>query len=100
MDSPSSSLLTDAVVYLFEIETTLKGNLIKQTVEVASGIYGGSCGYYFEMGKSYLVYARNFTGSPNGTSAPFEYETSLCDRNQEMAYVHKKELRKLRRLNR
>ncbi|HEV2663887.1 MAG TPA: hypothetical protein VG324_03205, partial [Blastocatellia bacterium] len=40
----------------FEIEETFKG-LKGKSVKIATDAGGGSCGYYFEVGKEYLVYA-------------------------------------------
>jgi len=40
----------------FRLERTLKGTLQKEVI-LATGRGGGDCGYRFDVGQSYLVYA-------------------------------------------
>ncbi len=89
----------DPIIYKFEITKTIKGKVEKEFIEIVSEDSGVSCGYKFELGKSYLVYARKSTHFTKMTKNEFDFVTSLCDRNQKLNTVHKKELRKLKRLN-
>jgi len=89
----------DPIIYKFEIIKTVKGKTEKEIIEIASEIGGASCGYKFELGKSYLVYARKSTHFAEMTKNEFDFVTSLCDRNQKLNNVDKKELRKLKNLN-
>ncbi len=89
----------DPIIYRFEITKTIKGKLEKEVIEIASEESGASCGYKFELGKSYLVYARKSTHFSSKTKNEFDFVTSLCDRNQKLNKVDKKELRKLKKLN-
>ncbi|MBV7270718.1 hypothetical protein [Winogradskyella luteola] len=89
----------DPIIYKFEITKTLKGKIEKEFIEIASETSGASCGYKFELGKSYLVYARKSTHFAKMTKNKFDFVTGLCDRNQKLNKVDKKELRKLKKLN-
>lgn len=90
----------DPIIYKFEIAKIIKGNLNKEVIEIVSEVSEISCGFVFQLGKSYLVYARKSTYFSSQTKNEFDFMTSLCDRNQKLRLVNKKELRKLKRLNR
>jgi hypothetical protein len=89
----------DPVIYKFEIIKTIKGKLKKEIIEIASEIGGSSCGYRFELGRSYLVYARKSTHFSSKTNNKFDFVTSICERNRILKEVNKKELQKLNKLN-
>jgi hypothetical protein len=86
------------IIYEFEITKTIKGKTEKVIIEIASAESGASCGYNFEMGKSYLVYARKSNEFSFKTKNESDFVTSLCDRNQNLKKVDKKEFRKLKKL--
>ena len=81
----------------FEIEESLKG--IKQkTVDVATGGGGGDCGYPFQAGKRYLVYAypnngaemessiaRTVIGGKSGMAA--QLSASICSRTRLVEFA-------------
>jgi hypothetical protein len=58
--------------YEFRVEESLKGKL-NDNVEVFTGRGGGDCGYNFEIGGKYLVYAGNFQE---------KLGTSICTRTK------------------
>jgi hypothetical protein len=89
----------DPIIYKFEIAKTIKGKIQKEIIEIASETSEASCGYKFELGKSYLVYALKSSHFGELTKNEFDYVTSLCNRNQKLKKVNKKELRKLKNLN-
>ena len=89
----------DPIIYKFEITKTIKGNIEREIIEIVSETSGASCGYTFKLGKSYLVYARKSTHFAEMTKNEFDFVTNLCDRNQKLNKVRKKELRKLKKLN-
>lgn len=89
----------DPIIYKFEITKIIKGKIEKQVIEIVSEESEISCGYEFEFGKSYLVYARKSTCFSSQTNNEFDFVTSLCDRNQKLKNVDKEELRKLKKLN-
>ena len=89
----------DPIIYKFEITKMIKGKTEKKIIEIASETSGASCGYKFELGKSYLVYARKSNHFSSKTKNEFDFVTSLCDRNQKLKSIDKKELRKLEKLN-
>jgi len=88
----------DPIIYKFEVVSTIKGKIKKEVLEITSETSGASCGYKFELGESYLVYARKSTHFTKMTKNKFDFVTSLCDRNQKLRKVSKKELRKLKKL--
>ncbi len=88
------------IIYKFEILKKFKGNLEKEVVEIISESSSSMCGYNFEVGKSYLVYAINTTYYSSVTNKKFDFVTSLCNRNQILKAVKKKEMRKLKKINR
>ena len=51
----------------FEIEEAFKG-IKGKSVKIATDAGGGSCGYYFEVGKAYLVYAYGASEDSLGTN--------------------------------
>jgi hypothetical protein len=62
-------------VFRFEVLEGFSG-VEGTTVDVATGMGGGDCGFGFEAGKSYLVYARRLE---NGT-----FSTSICSRTRSL----------------
>jgi hypothetical protein len=60
--------------YRFTVTSVLKGE-VGTTVDVYTGLGGGDCGYYFELGHEYLVYA---FGTPKALS------TNICSRTKLM----------------
>lgn len=63
----------------FEVSNTWKG--VKESqVLIATGQGGGDCGFNFEVGKEYLVYANH--SDMYGANA---LSTGICDRTNEMA---------------
>jgi len=89
----------DPIIYKFEITKVIKGELKKELIEIVSKASESRCGYEFKLGKSYLVYARKSTRFSSKTNNEFDFVTGLCDRNQNLKYVLKKEFRKLEKLN-
>lgn len=53
--------------FTFEIEEAFKG-IKKKSVKIATDAGGGSCGYFFEVGKEYLVYAYGASEVSLGTN--------------------------------
>lgn len=90
----------DPIIYKFEITETIKGKQKKQVIEIASQRNGSSCGYKFELGKSYLVYSRKSAHFSTKTKNEIDFVTSLCDRNQILENTRKREFRQLKKLNR
>jgi len=89
----------DPVIYKIEIINLIKGKFQKGTIEVVSERSGASCGYLFELGKSYLIYSTKSTHFSELTKNQSDYYTGLCNRNKELRKTRKKELRILKRLS-
>jgi hypothetical protein len=89
----------DPIIYKFEISTIIKGKIQKRIIEVASEMSRVSCGYKFQLGKTYLVYSLKSKRFSKFTENEFDFATGLCSRNKILSTVKRKELRKLKRLN-
>ncbi len=64
----------------FQLEKLWKGEKI-ESLDVTTGMGGGDCGFNFEHGKSYLVFAYNSQGhypKYNQTNDEFELQTDIC----------------------
>ncbi|MCA0971925.1 hypothetical protein LCM20_15065 [Halobacillus litoralis] len=59
---------------LIEVDQVWKGKKNSEVI-VKTGRGGGDCGYEFETGKSYIVYAKDGWGKP---------EVSLCSRTDQL----------------
>lgn len=88
----------DPIIYKFEIINNIKGKIEKEVIEIVSKESSASCGYKFELGESYLVYARKSNEFSLKTKNEFDFVTSLCDRNQKLRNVKKEEFQKLKKL--
>ncbi len=61
-------------------------NEFKDTVSITTGRGGGDCGYEFEVGKKYLVYA---DGDKNKLSTNICTRTSAFESNKDVAFLNK-----------
>ena len=66
---------------------------IKKTVTITTGKGGGDCGYPFEIGKKYLVYASN---SKNTLQTNICTKTALAENNKDIAVLNKIKKRKIK----
>jgi len=85
------------VVYTFEVISVYKGVSENRTIQVVSNRDGESCGYSFEIGQTYLVYARDTDYYSENEKIKTSFTTGLCDRNQVIRNVKKRELKILKR---
>lgn len=90
----------DPVIYVFELKQIFKEEINTSFIEVVSAASSASCGYVFNLGEEYLVYARKSDFYKNTTHNKFDFTTGLCSRNQKLNILHKKEQRVLNRLKR
>ncbi len=65
----------DPVAANFQVADSWKG-VTTMTVVIRTAVSGASCGYTFEAGKQYVVYAYHFSGV---------LETNMCTRTNEVA---------------
>ncbi|WNR44156.1 hypothetical protein [Paenibacillus roseipurpureus] len=63
---------------LFDVEQTWKGISQSQAI-VLTNLGGGSCGYDFQVGETYLVYAFSYTHQPT------MLETGICSLTKELS---------------
>lgn len=69
-------------------------NEFKDTVSITTGRGGGDCGYEFEVGKRYLVYAN---GDKNNLRTNICTRTSAFESNKDVAFLNKiKKVKKLK----
>jgi hypothetical protein len=59
----------------FQVQETWRGG-VEGVVEIRTGAGGGDCGYRFERGETYLVYAHGHEGT---------LSTSICTRTKKLA---------------
>lgn len=80
------------------VEHTLKGKLITDTIYIFTGSSGDDCGYKFEVGKNYILYALYYTsGRPAGINYidnKLVLFTSRCTRNKLFQTEEKKVIEK------
>ena len=75
-----------------------KGELQTDTIEVITGVGGGDCGFGFEIGKVYVVYADYKTQfSPLGNSTARYLFTHVCKRTKAMDQAEVNEIQKFRK---
>lgn len=91
---------SDPAIYKIEIIKAYKGTVHTEIIEIASARSEISCGYEFKIGQTYLIYARKSNHFSSKTKNKSDFITSLCDRNQVLQNVVKKELSKLKKFNR
>ena len=73
---------TEVLVCTFAVVARLKGIAEKKEVVVVTSTQGSACGFPFEIGSKYLVYASVFRG---------ELETSICRRTRQLDVIGQKE---------
>jgi len=76
-------------VYFVEVKFKLDKswkNEFKDTVSITTGRGGGDCGYEFEVGKKYLVYA---DGDKNKLRTNICTRTSAFESNKDVAFLNK-----------
>lgn len=78
ISSPSPERPYEVAVTL-RVENAWKGAPAPSTIRVLTASSGVSCGYSFQVGSRYLVYASRWDASP----VPEELWTSLCSRTHE-----------------
>jgi hypothetical protein len=78
----------DPIEYEFRVEKVWKG-APRKTLRVYSARAGATCGYVFQVGKRYLVYARilkkGWLGDSHDDALKGRLSASLCSRTRELA---------------
>ncbi|WP_088044277.1 hypothetical protein [Bacillus sp. EAC] len=69
---------------LFEVSKTWKGITSSQVI-IQTGLSGGDCGFNFNKGEIYIVYARNSTMYGENYKS---LTTTICDRTKELSLSH------------
>jgi hypothetical protein len=92
--------------YFFKIDLSIvdryKGTDLPDTVTIYTSMHSASCGYKFELGKSYIIYASNSShlsfmfndrfGLGKGSQKEDTYWTNRCTRTTEYNSVEADEL--------
>jgi hypothetical protein len=83
IDSPTG-IHINRIKYSIIVENIYKGKLIKDTLQVISGRGNGDCGFTFEIGEIYVIYAnyrkRYYT---QGNIVPQYLYTDICKRTRQ-----------------
>jgi hypothetical protein len=85
--SPSKTIYRVEIKYTLVVETVYKGRQVSDTAFIFTGSGGGDCGYNFQLGQKYIVYAGNFMpderyNSPVSTENISSFYTSICTRTR------------------
>lgn len=88
LDDEEGSTRTPAMLH---VEEEMKGEL-PRAVLVFTAVTGSICGFYFEVGERYLIYAKSGPVS----DAPALLGTNICMRTRPLADVSEEELAYLR----
>ena len=103
IDEDSTSYRFRRVLHLvttFVIDEIYKGeNQKSDTIQIITAYESASCGIHFEMGRSYIVYAKKNEFSSVKIEFPYLYSTDKCTRTRSLD-KNRKERRRLRRLSR
>lgn len=75
------------------VETIFKGKIINDTLKIYSGLGKGDCGYWFTIGKKYIIYAQYSDEFTQLTKTKSLY-TNICMRTDN---YNEEEVRKLKR---
>ena len=69
--------------YKIELDSIYKGKVSSKEFEVITGIGGGDCGFEFEMGKRYIIYAKYKDHYySKGAKVHKFLNTDICDRTK------------------
>jgi hypothetical protein len=74
------------VTVRFKLEKTWSNKDLRKDIIVSTGQGSGDCGYPFEVGKSYLVYAY---GETNSLKTNICYRTTFIESNKDIAVLNK-----------
>ncbi len=77
--------------YKILVTVKYKGQLSSDTITIVTGVGGGDCGYVFEIGKLYIIYAFK----PGSVSSKNIFSTNACTRT--MRY-DEKEIESIKRI--
>ena len=95
--NPHSMYNTCYYKYVFKLEKMYKGRKTSY-IEIVTGHGNGDCGYKFEEGKDYIVYAYKENRYNNSSPKTATYfRTSVCNRTTANIEVEKKEIEKYRK---
>ncbi len=94
--NPEVSFTVNYYKVSFEVKEIFKGKVKEDIITILTGIGGGDCGYHFQIGKDYVVYARhekvyNQT-IHRGSVAKFLF-TNICTRT---TYKTEEEIKKIK----
>ncbi|RFN58171.1 hypothetical protein [Marixanthomonas ophiurae] len=93
LSNTSKKVFGSPVRFTFKISEMIKGKLQHSQIDIITNSDEPSCGYEFEVGKTYLVYSRQSDYYTHVTKSKSDFITGLCARNQKLKDTRKKELR-------
>ena len=97
-DGRLSKYFTRNVKYKIEVTKIHKGKIKKGIITIVTGpAMGGDCGVFFEIGKSYTIYADYMLIDAGGKKVAF-LETSICTRTAKADKTESKRIEKYSKL--
>ena len=98
-DVPNYEKAADSPVkYTFQVEEMIKGRTTTKEIVIYSSWSSGTCGYFFEKGKTYLVHAKKTVQYSKFTDQQWSNVTMQCIGNTIRRRTEKKRLDLLRKL--
>lgn len=96
---PTRMSSSDPIQYTFEVIQKIKGVTTRENIQIISARSSASCGYAFQIGKTYIVYASISDHYKTITQNESDYFTGSCRRNNHVARVSNREKKILKRLS-
>jgi hypothetical protein len=84
----SSVIYRVEMKYTILVEATYKGRQVSDTAYIFTGRGGGDCGFDFQIGQKYIVYARHLTPADRVNELVFidkkrAFRTNICTRTRK-----------------
>lgn len=94
LEGTNSNISHYFVKYSVAIKSLFKGKVYSDTISLYSGIGGGDCGYPFNLGSDYIIYADYKKTLPFQNNKPNKrfFYTDICKRTCK---VNENELKKI-----
>jgi hypothetical protein len=97
--SPNKTIYRVELKYTMVVETIYKGLQFSDTTYIFTGSGGGDCGFNFQIGQKYIVYARNLKTEDRYNGPVFidkksAFYTNVCTRTRKYQDEEIKEIEK------
>ena len=97
--SPNTTIHRIKMKYTIVVETIYKGRQLSDTAYIFTGNGGGDCGFNFQIGQKYIVYAGHLKTADRYNGQVFidkksAFNTNICTRTREYDEQEIKEIEK------